>query len=120
MRSLTLLPPRARNLRLLPRENNGRRENTDALDSMLAEHGFETVTSGLLADYDTYRQVLKRHGIEVHTEFVQRELLAMQRSGNDPNVVRTVIEAPQEGMPDLASAIDRLEHSLQRLNKTIA
>jgi predicted acylesterase/phospholipase RssA len=86
---------------------------------MLAEHGFETVTSGLLAKYDYYRQVLKRHGIEVHTEFVQRELAAMQRSGNAPSVVRTVIEAQEEGMPDLASAIDRLELNLQRLEKTI-
>lgn len=86
---------------------------------MLAEHGFETVTSGLLAQYDYYRQVLKRHGIEVHTDFVQRELAAMQRSGNAPDVVRTVIEAPDEGMPSLASAIDRLEHNLLRLEKTI-
>jgi hypothetical protein len=29
--------------RLLPRENNGRRDNTDALDAMLAEHGFDVV-----------------------------------------------------------------------------
>lgn len=86
---------------------------------MLAEHGFETVTSGLLAQYDYYRQVLMRHGIEVHTDFVQRELAAMQRSGNDPNVVRKVIEAPEEGLPGLASAIDRLEHNLMRLEKTI-
>jgi len=87
---------------------------------MLAEHGFETVTSGLLAKYDYYRQVLKRHGIEVHTDFVQRELAAMQRSGNDPDVVRKVIEAKEEGMPDLASAIDRLEHNLRRLERVIA
>jgi predicted acylesterase/phospholipase RssA len=86
---------------------------------MLAEHGFETVTSGLLARYDYYRQVLKRHGIEVHTDFVQRELAAMQRSGNAPSIVRTVIEAQEEGLPDLASAIDRLEHNLQRIEKTI-
>lgn len=86
---------------------------------MLAEHGFETVTSGLLARSDYYRQVLKRHGIEVHTDFVQRELSAMQRSGNAPSVVRTVIEAPEEGMPDLASAIDRLEQNLHRLEETI-
>ncbi len=86
---------------------------------MLAEHGFETVTSGLLARYDYYRQVLKRHGVEVHTDFVQRELAAMQRSGNDPRVVQKIIEAPEEGMPDLASALDRLEHNLHRLEKTI-
>lgn len=86
---------------------------------MLAEHGFETVTSGLLANYDYYRQVLKRHGIEVHTDFVQRELAVMQRSGNNPDVVRTIIEAQDEGMPDLTTAIDRLEHNLQRLEKNI-
>lgn len=86
---------------------------------MLAEHGFETVTSGLLARSDYYRQVLKRHGIELHTDFVQRELAAMQRSGNAPSVVRTVIEAKEEGMPDLASAIDRLEENLHRLEETI-
>jgi NTE family protein len=86
---------------------------------MLAEHGFETVTSGLLAHYDYYRQVLKRHGIEVHTDFVQRELAAMQRSGNNPAVVREVIEAEDEGMPTLTSALDRLEANLARLEKTI-
>lgn len=86
---------------------------------MLAEHGFETVTSGLLAHYDYYRQVLKRHGIEVHTDFVQRELAAMQRSGNNPAVVREVIEAEEEGMPTLMSSLDRLEANLARLEKSI-
>ncbi len=86
---------------------------------MLAEHGFETVTSGLLAHYDYYRQVLKRHGIEVHTDFVQRELAAMQRSGNNPAVVREVIEAEEEGMPTLTSSLDRLEANLARLEKSI-
>jgi NTE family protein len=86
---------------------------------MLAEHGFETVTSGLLAHYDYYRQVLKRHGIEVHTDFVQRELAAMQRSGNNPAVVREIIEAEEEGMPTLASSLDRLEANLARLEKSI-
>ena len=86
---------------------------------MLAEHGFETVTSGLLAHYDYYRQVLKRHGIEVHTDFVQRELAAMQRSGNNPSIVRGVIEAEDEGMPALTSSLDQLEANLARLGKTI-
>jgi predicted acylesterase/phospholipase RssA len=86
---------------------------------MLAEHGFETVTSGLLSHYDYYRQVLKRHGIEVHTDFVQRELAAMQRSGNDPRVVREIIEAEEEGFPVLASSLDRLEANLARLDKSI-
>ncbi len=86
---------------------------------MLAEHGFETVTSGLLAHYDYYRQVLKRHGIEVHTDFVQRELAAMQRSGNDPKVVREVIEAEDEGFPPLTSSLDRLEANLVRLERNI-
>jgi predicted acylesterase/phospholipase RssA len=86
---------------------------------MLAEHGFETVTSGLLAHYDYYRQVLKRHGVEVHTDFVQRELAAMQRSGNDPKVVREVIEAEDEGYPTLASSLERLEANLARLEKSI-
>lgn len=86
---------------------------------MLAEHGFETVTSGLLAHYDYYRQVLKRHGIEVHTDFVQRELAAMQRSGNNPAIVRDVIEAEDEGMPALTSSLDQLEANLARLGKII-
>lgn len=86
---------------------------------MLAEHGFEAVTIGLLNHYDYYRQVLKRHGIEVHTDFVQRELSVMQRSGNDPDVVRTVIEAKDEGMPSLLTAMDTLEQNLQRFEQTI-
>ena len=42
----------------------------------------------------------------------------MQRSGNDPEVVRTVIESEEEGMSTLASALERLEHNLHRLEKT--
>ncbi len=86
---------------------------------MLAEHGFERVTSGLLQDYNYYRQVLKRHGIKVRTDFVQRELAAMQHSGNDPQVVRNVIEAKAEGLPSLASAIDHLEANLARFDKEL-
>jgi hypothetical protein len=63
--------------------------------------------------------VLKRHGVEVHTDFVQRELAAMQRSGNDPRIVREVIEAEDEGYPSLASSLERLEANLARLEKAI-
>jgi NTE family protein len=86
---------------------------------LLAEHGFETVTTGLLENYNYYRQVLMRHGIQFHTDLVKRELQAMQESGNNPKVVRGVIEADEEGAPDLERAMCKLEENLKRLDEMI-
>ena len=85
----------------------------------LAEHGFQTVTSGLLANYDYYRQVLRRHGIELQTDLITRELDILQHSGNNPQIVRGIIEATDEGSPSLQLSIDRLEANLKRLENVI-
>jgi len=81
----------------------------------LAEHGFETVTVGMLENYDYYHQVLRRHGIELQTNLVARELDVMQQSGNDPKVVKGIIEAADEGSPSLQMSMDKLEANLLRL-----
>lgn len=86
---------------------------------MLAEHGFETVTNGLLAQYDYYRQVLMRHGIAVQGDVIAHELEAMQRSHNDPKIVREVIEAREPQTRDLKVAIDELEFNLDRFERAI-
>ena len=85
----------------------------------LAEHGFSTVSVGMLENYDYYHQVLRRHGIELQTNLVTRELDVMQKSGNDPKVVRGIIEAADEGSPSLQTSMDRLEANLLRLESMI-
>ena len=62
---------------------------------MLAEHGFETVTMGLLARFDYYRSILTRHGIQLRTDLVKRELQMMHSSGDSPKVVERVMEHPE-------------------------
>jgi predicted acylesterase/phospholipase RssA len=85
----------------------------------LAEHGFQTVTSGLLANYDYYCKVLRRHGVELHTDLITRELDILQHSGNNPDVVRGIIEAADEGSPSLLASIDQFEANLRRLENVI-
>ena len=86
---------------------------------LLAEHGFTTVTTGLLENFDYYRQVLMRHGIELHTDLVTRELQAMHEGGDHNKIVEQIITAPEELGPSLQESLDSLEHSLRRLEDII-
>ncbi|MEZ4555956.1 MAG: hypothetical protein R2854_05805 [Caldilineaceae bacterium] len=58
----------------------------------VAEHGFETVTVGLMENAEYFRQVLGRHNIELRTDLVERELDSIRASGESPEVVQQVIE----------------------------
>lgn len=94
---------------------------------LLAEHGFETVTLGIMNDYTYYRQVLARHGIELRPERARQQLQAMHASGDNPAVVRQVMmatAAESEGTTPSASngiknSLDRLEENLQRLEQLV-
>jgi NTE family protein len=59
----------------------------------VARHGFETVTLDLAEDYNTYKQILARHGIPLTRRLVVEELEEVRKSGNDPKVVSRVLEA---------------------------
>lgn len=84
----------------------------------VAEHGFETVTVGLMENAEYFRQVLARHDIELRTDKVARELDSIRASGENPDVVQQVIEGRAEP-PKLNAAMAQLENSLKQLQATI-
>lgn len=92
---------------------------------LLAEHGFETVSNGLLENFDYYRHVLMRHGVQLHTDRIRNDLDAMRTSGDKLSVVEAVLRdnhqrtATQASGGGLPASIDRLEDNLRRLEETI-
>lgn len=58
----------------------------------IAQHGFESVTLGLADRYPEFKATLARHGLEITRRFVIEDLVAMQESGNDLDVVRDLLE----------------------------
>lgn len=85
----------------------------------LAEHGFETVSRGLLANDEYYRRVLMRHGIELRTDLIMRELTAIDQSNNIPRTFQRMMEAPEAPADNLQSAMDLLEANLKLLDAAI-
>jgi len=59
----------------------------------VARHGFESVTLDLAEDYPRYKSILARHGIPLTRRLVIAELAQIRESGNDPEVIRRVLEA---------------------------
>jgi predicted acylesterase/phospholipase RssA len=58
----------------------------------VAEHGFESVTVGMLTHYDYFYNVLMRHNIRLTKDLVSIELSELRDSGNDLEVVQQIIE----------------------------
>ena len=98
----------------------------------LAEHGFETVTKGLLENIGFYQQTLQRHGIELHTDLIARELNAVHQTEGDTQILNELIAHPEQlraelsrragdtaGEPSLQVLLSRLEHNLERLDSLI-
>ncbi|MGL4649137.1 MAG: patatin-like phospholipase family protein, partial [Caldilineaceae bacterium] len=82
----------------------------------VAEHGFESVTAGLLRNIDYYRSVLARHGIALDTDLARAELAALRASNRDTATMEEIIDhAPSR--PSLSSAVSHLEVTLQRLTQ---
>ncbi|HAJ37315.1 MAG TPA: hypothetical protein DCL15_16725, partial [Chloroflexi bacterium] len=100
---------------------------------LLAEHGFTTVTSGLMKNFDYYQQIMARHGIELHTELVRRELDALQKQPGGEHFLRKMLTRPasahngaapddRRGSTDalsLQASLNRLEENLDRLKQLI-
>jgi hypothetical protein len=61
----------------------------------VAEHGFASVTRGLLKDYDYFAQVLARHQIAIGPKRVSRELALLEQHPDDPAVAERVILHPE-------------------------
>lgn len=87
----------------------------------VAQHGFASVTRGLLENRAYFSSVLGRHGIAMHTDLVRAEMEAIAAGSPESHVVQDVIEAKHKvaGRASLASAINRLEMSMRRLGESI-
>lgn len=105
---------------------------------LLAEHGFTTVTNGLIENFDYYQQVMARHGIELHTELVRRELDALRQQPGSGRFLHKLLTSPaadhngdtldnrqpdnrqdSAGAPSLQASLNRLEENLDRLKQLI-
>jgi predicted acylesterase/phospholipase RssA len=86
---------------------------------LLAEHGFERVTTSLLENFDYFRRVLMRHGIRLRTDLVSRELDAIHDSHNAPKVLQSIIEHPDNNQAPLTESITQLENSLEQLDRLL-
>jgi len=82
----------------------------------VAEHGFETVSAGLLRNLDYYRSVLARHGVELHAELASAELAALRASNRGLATMEEILER-QPQRPTLSSAMSHLEVTMQRLSQ---
>jgi predicted acylesterase/phospholipase RssA len=87
----------------------------------VAEHGFESVSVGLLQNMHYYRSVLARHDIALHTGLVKAELEALRAHGHHGEERTAVIEETVGAAkaPTLSSALSRLEMNLERLNAAV-
>ena len=63
--------------------------------TIVARHGFESVTFDLSMDYPLYKEVLARHNIPISRRLVIEELAEIANSDYDPRVIRRVLEARQ-------------------------
>jgi len=63
----------------------------------LAHRGFESATLDLAVDYSYYKQVLGHHGIPITQRLVNEEIMEIQNSGHNPQVIQRIIEARKRG-----------------------
>jgi NTE family protein len=82
---------------------------------IVAQHGFESVTMDLAVDYPIYKQILARHNIPISRRLVIAELNEIHQSGNDPAVIRRVLEAKSASCGQ-----KRQETPVCKLNQTLA
>ena len=83
---------------------------------IVAQHGFESVTLDLANDYQTYKDALGRHGIPITRRLVIDELNEIANSGNDPTVIRRVLEAKDSS----SGYASRRNRSLNKLDRTLS
>ena len=58
----------------------------------IARHGFQSVTLKLAEDYDTYRDVLGRHGIEISATRVRKVVKHVTREKEKTRAWRRILE----------------------------
>jgi NTE family protein len=79
----------------------------------VAEHGFESVTVGLLDNFEYFQQILLRHDIQLTKELVAEELMQIRSSGEDPEVVQKIIERPSHSLAGSDVRVDMEESVTQ-------
>ena len=80
----------------------------------VAEHGFKSVTLGMLQEFDYFQTILSRHNIRITKNVVVEALDELRISHEHPEVVQHIIERT-ERPPTLDTALLGLEQSLSRL-----
>ena len=58
----------------------------------IAKHGFESVTLKLARDYDRYKEIAGRHGIEISARRVRHVMDQVERARQTPAAWRRVLE----------------------------
>jgi hypothetical protein len=84
---------------------------------LIAQHGFESVTIDLMQDYPHYKSILERHGIPISRRRVIEELTAIQQSGNNPTVIRNILETGNLPEPQ---PVEHLRSTLNELDSLLA
>lgn len=89
---------------------------------ILARHGFESVTLNIAQDYAYYKNLLKRHGVQITRNVLLRELHALQQDGDSELTLRRMLERPARYMPRpkrRRAAARPLRNALSELSKTL-
>ena len=58
----------------------------------IAKHGFESVTLRLARDYDRYREIAERHGIQISARRIRHVLDQVERERDQTPAWRRVFE----------------------------
>lgn len=89
--------------------------------TIVARHGFESVTFDLAMEYATYKEILARHGIPISRRLVIEELAEITNSNYDAQVIRRILEArkPRCGPNRRDTPICQLTQALAQLELTI-
>ncbi len=80
---------------------------------IIAQHGFESVTVDLANQYSELKATLARHGFDITRRFVIEELLAIQESNYDIDVVREMLERSERRRRPMSSEDRYVSESLQ-------
>ncbi len=84
----------------------------------VAEHGFESVSVGLLNNFDYFEQILLRHNIRLHKDLVTEELAQLMASDNDQQVIQQIIERRDPNVTPTSALID-LEDSFDEMHASV-
>lgn len=82
----------------------------------VAQHGFESVTNGLLSNIGYYRSVLARHEIDLHTDLLEAEMEALLASNYALGMAEELIEPRRQ---TVVGAMNHLELSLRRFEQSL-